>query len=221
MYDSIDFNGALVDEYLNAIEGARRTAASYLVHNQIHSSTTSISQNKRALSFNERFIETTDIVNKLKQRLKALRAANINQKDKTRLISSTQSSIQAFSNQYVSKYIAITDLLGQLGPQILSDYEHLLEGIRGNETVDAKEWQYQMHDNISIYEDILDSISLTLGAQSDGTDPTQEYIDQANSLSLDNAQQITKDDINNLREDIAVIKDGISKCKTALTQLHK
>lgn len=144
-----------------------------------------------------------DIIQKLQIRLNALRISDLSTAEKNRYTNDTNTQIEMFRNQQTSKYIAITSTLRQVIPQLLKDVRELKNiKIDDNISISGKEYMYQMHSNVRMYENIGETMLKILDQNS-----SQEQIIQEYNRNLPDDQKITVQDIEELRKSI---KDLIS-----------
>lgn len=142
-----------------------------------------------------------EIYNMLHTRLKALSSTSTTGvKDRTRLISETQTHMKMITNEFTSKYSAIAEMMRTIGPQVLKDINELKDRFDVGEEISGDEYMYQAHANIGMYEKLTSTIIKLLQ-----DDENVNAIIEFYNKDKQDSEKISIDDIRELETDVSNI----------------
>lgn len=98
------------------------------------------------------------IATALNTRMLGIQTSNMSEEDKIKYKSAAQSQIDMLTNKKLKSIVALSQLVGQVIPQLLED----IEEIRQLKESDDSYYMYQMHDNFGTYAAIFTEIKKTL-----------------------------------------------------------
>ena len=170
-----------------------------------------ISNAEQALSEQQKLANTDqgyyqNISNALKIRLNAIRTAELDPSKKANLTNSTQSQIDLFTTQELSKYDSITSFLRQVVPQLIQDMKDIKDIYYNHKPFTSKDYMFQMHSNIKMYNSIIQQLQSMLSDENEVPQIVREY----NKGKLDK-DKISVSDVLQIKQDI----DNVSSITTA------
>ncbi len=147
-----------------------------------------------------------NISNALKIRLNAIRTSDIDPSKRANLTNSTQSQIDLFTTQELSKYDSITSFLRQVVPQLIQDMKDIKDIYYNHKHFTAKDYMFQMHSNIKMYNSIIQQLQSMLSDENETPQIVREY----NKGKLDK-DKISVKDVLQIKQDV----DNVSSITTA------
>lgn len=137
-----------------------------------------------------------DIVQKLNVRLNAIRTSNLSNAEKTKLTNDTKTQIDMFVNQQTTKYVAITMLLKNVVPQLLSDLRKLKNiNLDENASITGQDYMYHLHSNFGMYNSIASAV---LGILNQNVSVDQ-ILHEFNRDIQNEEDKITRDDLESVK----------------------
>lgn len=165
-----------------------------------------------------RTVSFESISNMLGIRVNAIRTSSLEQSEKIKELNATRSQIEMLNSSTVSKYHAITSILQQVIPDILDQLDKFDEINESGKTIDSKEYMFQMHSNIGMYNEVAKTLDELLKNVSNRKDIIQDF-----KSKVKDSEPITNDDLQEIHQDVqrlvSVTTTGISTLNILLKRL--
>ena len=136
---------------------------------------------------------------KLNQRLRALTSNEYSDNTKD-TIPVLEAQLQMFTSGMSNKLVAIQQLVQQAGPQLIRDYEYILQ-LQQNEQITEENYMNYMHDNFGAYFDMFELIHKNILNSGDRNE-FLTYLQQ-----FDQTKDVTYDDIKKLYDDVSICRN--------------
>lgn len=145
-------------------------------------------------------------------RVKAIRTSSLEQSEKVKELNATRGQIEMLNSSTVSKYHAITSLLQQVIPDVLDQLDKFDEINNSGETISAKDYMFQMHSNIGMYNEVAKTLDELLKNTSNRIDIIQDFKDK-----VKDSEPITDEDLQEIHQDIQRL---VSATTTGMSTLN-
>lgn len=149
------------------------------------------------------------IINALKIRINAIRTSSFTESEKNKYITDTQIQIDMLGNDNITKWVAMSSIIAQAVPQLLSDIKEIRSMVNAGELPSSKDLMYQIHSNFKLYENVIGA----MGGLLNQNDTVSSILQQFNERAVSDKDKLQEKDINHLRQVIndaaATIQDGL------------
>lgn len=213
-FDSIDPAIARNEAIVEGIQDIKKFNRSYIANNiELFGLQFDITRQKTTdLPLSEKYNE---IENTLQSRINALTSSNLNEGIKQTLIVETKSQLDMLRNPEVTKYEAISNLIKTMAPRILETMDSLEQlKIDEDRAVDAREYMYQMHDNVGMFESIIRSCLMIVQNDTECDD----IVAQFNELNQNDP--IQAQDVKNFKSELENLAGVVKSSVTLLENMR-
>lgn len=211
IYDAVDKKTAAYEDFIEdmkSLERMKEAEKNYLIG-------ISKTKVKDLKSGGTQIASFEDVIGALKTRIDALKTSMLDDVQKGRLISQTETQMKMFIIDEGGKYAAIQNLLKTSVPQLIETVDRLRQIRREGGTFTNVDYMREMHANVGMYNQAFEKILSIIDADYN----VDELISKYNALYPE--EHLTIEDIKTLKQDLENAKSFSSTAMRVLGYMLK